>query len=226
MKPQYPQHTTNKLFYKAWPFKIATIIEDGHKIKTWGAKSIIDTKSSYYISGWGQQTRDITNLKQFATKIEPILEGEVKVRYEGSHVNLFFKDRQSFDNAVNELKEYIVGTWVPLNETEMSTMISNNKFVIVNQYPHSVYRHKVIFRECIPPEQRESLLSWLKRYPEDEFKISKTTERYFSGERAWAQKPFILVKNSKMLSMLALGFNNYIRKTEEYMLRSSINTES
>lgn len=225
MKLQIRKLTTKKLFYGAWPYKIATTIKGGSQIRTWGVNYVINWGTGKYNSHYKFSNTDVENLKQFATKLKPILEKTVRVRYENNHVNIFLKDKETFELAIDSLKEFITEQWEPVNDLEMQTLMSNSKLVIVDNYPHGIYTHKIILKH-LPLDRRQNVLEWLDKYPDDEFRVSPTSRLYLSGKRMWAQDPFILVKDPKMLTMLGLALNEYIKKTEKFILRSSINTES
>lgn len=223
MKSKILKQTTKKLFYGKYAFKVATLVKGGSNIRTWGAENVLsweDGRQSYW---YKLSTQDTIRLKEFTKKFKPLVVDGVKVRYEGSHVNLFINDRTHFELVVKELEQFVSGTWEPENDSEMSAMASNNKIVIVDEYPHRVFTHKVILRN-LPQERRKSLIEWIDKYPSDEFKVSRTTRLYLEGHRLWKQDPFILVKEPKMMTMMVLSLGTYIRRTEQFVLRSSINT--
>lgn len=225
MKSSIRKLTTKKLFYNQYAFKVATLVKGGSQLRTWGADNVLlweDHRQSY----WYKMTpQDLDKLKEYIKKFIPLMIDGVKVRYEGSHVNLFIKDRAHFELVVKELNPYVSATWEPENDNEMSVMLDNNKRVIVNEYPHGCFTHKVILRH-LPEDRRKQLIEWIDKYPEGEFKVSKTTRMYLEGKRHWKQDPFILVKEPKMMTMMLLSLGSYIRRTEQFVLRSSINTGS
>lgn len=226
MKLLIRKQKTKKLFYNQYAFKVATLVKGGGYIRSWGADRVLLWNNGGASRQWYKLSdKEVDRLKEYTNKLRPLLVDGVKVRYEGSHVNLFVKNRTQFDLIVNALEDYVCATWEPENDQEMAAMEGNSKVVIVNEYPYGCYTFKAILRN-LPEERRQSLISWIDKYPEDEFKVSKTTRLYLEGKKFWKQDPFILVKEPKMMTMLALHLGTSIRRTEQYVLRSSINTGS
>jgi biotin operon repressor len=53
---------------------------------------------------------------------------------------------------------------------------------------------------------------------------SPTTEKYLTENRYYMSDPFIYVKDNSMYMMTLLALQGYVRRIEEFVLRSSINT--
>ena len=219
-----PNLVTNKLFFGKFPFKIATTIKGGNLIKLIGMDNVLNYDLLDFSYKFRISSNDTKILKSFAEKLKIFLDQDIQLRFTSSTVNIFVKDETLFLKIIDTLQEYVKCIWKPENNNTMSFMLNNSKYAIVKEYPHKIYTHKVIFKE-IPAERRENLLKWLNKYP-DEFKISKSTVRYLSGSRFYIQDPFILVKSHKMLTMVSLMSNEYIRRVEKFILKSSINIET
>lgn len=219
---------TKKLFYNQYPFKVATLVKGGGRLRFWNVEYIVSSQPYGFHNASHRLTDDDQErLRKFSKPFNRFKKksDSVKIRYEGSHVNFFLKDRKEYEAALKAFKEFVVESWETESDAETDALMGNNKIVIVNQLPHGVYTHKVIFKS-MPIDKKASLLSWLKKYPTGEFKISPTTELYLNNTRMWKQDPFVLVKEPKMLTMMSLSMGDYIRRTEKYVLRSSINTGS
>jgi hypothetical protein len=222
MKTQIRKHKTKKLFYNQFPYKIGTIINGASMIRYYGTSIVKNCTHSSSIAE-RMTFQEFQFLKTFASILDDLKVHQIKTRYEGSNVNFFLKDKSLYDLFLQKFENYIFQTWEPVNDDEAQFMLDNSKIVIVDQYPHKIYTHKVIFRQ-LPIEKKEILMNWFKKYGSNVFKISSTTEEYLSGKRYWAQDPFVLVGDTKMLIMLGLQCNEYIKRIEKFVLRSSINT--
>lgn len=225
MKPQIRKQTTKKLFYSKWAFKISCVVKGAHWIRHWGVDKLPPDNRNLLWSTSKLSDKHWNELKNFAAIIKPYITKGTKIRCEGSSVNLYFNDRSLYNNVLDKVSDHCVAVWEPENDNELAVLMDNSKLVIVNQFPHKIYKHRVILKH-LPIEKRITLFDWLKKYPSETYKISPITEMYLTGKRIWAQDPFILINDSKMLSMLGLFVNDYIKRTEHFVLRSDINTVS
>lgn len=214
------KYTTSKLFYGSYSYKVATQVRAGYLLKH---KSTIDIDTVLLKrKSHGYSEEDQARLTEFNSILSQFEGKEIKVRYEGSHVNFFVKDPALFDSLCKAFASFIEKTWKPLNTNEAEFLTNGEKRIIVNKYPHDLYSYKV-FLKTIPIDVRMNLYKWIEDQG-DCFCISNGTRAYLQGLTKWKQDPFILIKSSKELTMLALRANDYIRRTEKYVLRSSINT--
>ncbi len=219
-KPQ--QHKTKKLFYGKWPYKVATICSGGSYIRGIGPTVCKRMVAEGKFKDRPYRKTDFSKLADFCTKYESFFNENYQVRYEGSHVNFFMEDRALYEKIKKVMGQYVVKSWEPEDETVLNTLLDNKKFVVVDELPHGKYSSRIILKS-MPLNQRESLIALLKKYDINKFRMSKNTERYLSGSKDWMQDPFIYIEDEKMLTMLALAANGYIKKTEKFVLKSSIN---
>jgi hypothetical protein len=120
------------------------------------------------------------------------------------------------------LASYISEVCEPANELEFNYMTSNSaKKVIRNSLPHQKYRYKVYFKSDCNTNTKTQFESWCHNYVE-KIKIPKSTKVWFT--QGWQQCPYIHVEDSPTLTMIGLFMGNNVKKVEEFILRSSINT--
>ena len=138
MKQLYPTLTTEKLFFKEWPYKIATVIEGGGYLRYQGIDRLLSGKLRMF--GWNKLSdQAYEELINFSKKIQPYLEKEVKFRVEGNSFNIFVKEETLFKELCQILEQYIMAVWQPKNLSELAVMLSDEKQVIVDNLPHKVY---------------------------------------------------------------------------------------
>ena len=227
------KHKTNKLFYNKWPIKVECNLQGAYKIKRLGVDrtikwchSELSDKSSWY----NDRYIDKVELSIFATKfknLSPNINKEnVQIRTEGNHFTFFLKDKTILEKIIDELNEWITCVTEPETTEENEFLIANgHKTVLCKHYPYGIYHYKVYIKESTPLTTREQFLTWLTKY---ESKINVTgvaTTKWFSGQNRWGNDPFIYVEDNKTLTMVLLFLGNYIRKTQEYILRDDINIE-
>lgn len=222
---------TNKLFFGSWPYKIATRIKGGNYIKIYGVDNVIQNADLYRFQRYFAYSKTAdqpvglpaNKLKEFAVLFKPYAGAEIKVRAEGSHFNIFVKDVDLFNRIQQDLAEFVCETYEPENIQELDLLLSNQKFVMCDQLPIGQYKYKIILKH-MPEEIRKNFHSWLIKYPTAQIKASPTTERYLKGTRYYMSDPFIYVKDNSMYMMTLLALQGYVRRTEEFVLRSSISS--
>lgn len=214
---------TKRLFYGKWPYKVATICEGGSYIKSLGVTYCKTEAENGVFQGRPYQHIDNAKLADFCDRYEKISKENLKIRFEGSHVNFFTESKSQYLNIVNIMGDFVSLISEPEDDSILETLQSDKKFVVVDTLPYRKYTNKIILK-CMPENQRKNLHNLLKKYGKDKIRISKTTESYLDGKRFYMQDPFIYVEEEKMLTILALAANGYIKKTEKFVLKSSINT--
>ena len=223
----------NKLFFGSWPYKIATRIKGGNYIKIYGVDNVIKNADlyrfqryfSYSHSQFSNQTVTHPNnkLKEFAVLFKPYADSEIKVRAEGSHFNIFVKDVDLFNRIQQDLAEFVCETYEPENDQQLDLLLNNQKYVLCDQLPNGQYKYKIILKH-MPEQIRQNFHSWMVKYPTAQIKASPTTEKYLAENRYYMSDPFIYVKDNSMYMMTLLALQGYVRRIEEFVLRSSINT--
>ena len=226
------QQTTKRLFYNKWPIKVECYLNGANKIARLGIKdtiswcdNILDDDDYIY---WGRRTGPSINkidLKKFAVKIENILQGkECKIRCEGSHFNIFFSDVGLLDEIQKELYPWIHRVTAPENADQHGFLMENgHKKVLCAQYPHDKFKYKIYVRERMNLDTRKKFVEWLSKYPE-KCKVSGNSEAWLKGLKPWVQDPFFYVIDAKMLSMILLYLGDSVKKIQEHILKSDINT--
>jgi hypothetical protein len=219
------QLKTKKLFYGKWAYKVATVCPGGSYVKIYGVDKCSLLAEVNHFKSTSSSYRQIDNKKlaNFCSLYKTFVNEDHQVRTEGSHVNFFVNDKTLYDKIVKTMNTFVVLTSEPDNLDVLATLQDSKKNVVVNELPFGKYKNKVIFK-TMPANQREHLVSLLKKYGDDKIRMSKTTERYLTGNRHYMNDPFIYIEDEKMLTMLALAANGYIKRTEKFVLKSSINT--
>lgn len=214
---------TKKLFYGKWPYKIATMCQGGCYIKIYGltkCKLMFEDNSlhrNFY------RKFDKVRLTDFCGKYELFVNEHHQIRAEGNHVNFFVDDEVLYKKIIEIMGDFVVEVTEPESNAVLQMLKSNKKIVVVDELPFGKYNSRIVFKE-MPLNQRENLAELLKKYGDDSLRMSITTKRYLNGERHYMQDPFIYVEDEKILTLLALAANGYIKKTEKFVLKSSINT--
>lgn len=216
---------TKKLFYGKWPYKIATYCGGGSYIKIFGLAECAERANKGLFSGNNYRYHYIDNAKlyDFCKRYEKVVAEEHQVRAENSHVNFFVKDRAVYEKIIKIMGKFVINVTEPENDEVLNTLQSDKKFVVVDELPHGQYHYRIILKN-MPIAQRENFVVLLNRYGADKIRMSKSTKRYLSGETHYMQDPFVYIGDEKMLAMLGLAASGYIKRTEQFVLKSSINT--
>lgn len=203
------KHNTNRLFYNKYPYKIVISLNKQCLYRRYNLK----IPKILYDNGIHIQDSVLKNIDDY----------NIRYRLESNHLSVFLTDKQVFDRLTKELSKSILEVWEPQTQDQLELLLTRKKIILVDKLPHRCYKHKLYLKK-IPLENKRYIFSWLKTFPKNNFKISKTTERYLLGNVYWTSNPFILVKDDQLLTLVCLKLNDFIDKREEYVLKSSINT--
>jgi len=209
---------TDKLFYGKYPYKISTRLMGASSLRFMNLFKEIAQR----VPGSRIKYEDFDCFTKAFLKYGDI----AKYRIEGNSINFFVTDKDTYDSILNDLAKYVVSKTEPESEIELNALNTKNKIVLCDAYPHGIYRYKVTFK-ADTDQLKKTLLSWHKTYPETTIKFSKQTIENLTYDKTFYwQYSFLYIQDEKFLSMLYLLGNGYIRRVEEYVLRSSINTVS
>lgn len=218
----------NKLFYNKWPYKIECTISGANRITIYGPDYVLAWCDGT-VNSLGRDHRHINKdaLREFVYLVKPYLEDKenIKVRAEGGHFNLFFKDSALLDKILNSLKPWVRNIFEPGSEEELKFLLENkNKRVLCDELPYEKYAYKVVMRSS-KVNIKEQFLNWTANYSEDQIKISGQTARWLQGQYLYKQDPFFYVKDAPMLTMTRLFLGDNVRKVFEYVPRKGLNND-
>ncbi len=220
------QLKTKKLFYRKWPIKVECRLAGSGMIARTGPEKFIqwcnDGSSFPYMQN--RQNYNKSELVKFARTFLKFEKEELQLRGEGCHFNIFLKDTDLLSKLEKTLKPWLYSITKPESDQEFEFLLgSGPKKTICDQLPHVKYRYKVTLKENTPTETRKKFLEWLEKY-NDQVRVSNSSLRWLKCEKMWVQAPFFYVQTDKHLSMVLLYLGNYIRKTDEFILKDSINS--
>ena len=220
--------STKKLFYRKYPYKLELACEGANYVRLRGVDYIIracekgetlhGTRFSWRLS------RDIDTvvLYKFAKAIKPYLNQGLKTRAEGRHFNFFLEDKDTFDRLVDDLKEFAVSAWAPESEEELKFLTENKRKVVVDTLPYGKFKYKIVFKTGWTHAKGQNFINWIQKYPEEDYKISRSSYEYLTARSRYCQDPFMYITEPKMLTMLQLFAGDHIKYAEEFVPRSTL----
>lgn len=166
------------------------------------------------------------NLSRFYEKVKPFYDEDLQIRVEGRRFNLFIKDKDLLDRVCKELEEWIFEVTTPASEEELEYMVANgHKKRVCDNYPNEKYRYRVHLKQTTGHETRKRFYEWLTKYG-NRAHVIPSTESWLTGDAYYCRNPYFYVEDSSLLSMVGMFLGNDLRRVEEFILRSSINTGS
>lgn len=192
------QLTSNKLFYRRYPYKLVV-------------------NHPALVTEYGYSYRDIE--AEFSN---------VRTRYESNRLSIFCLDAETFDIVSGKFKLCVLELHRPASEQEAQYLTeSNTRVVLCDKLPHDLYRYKIYFLVDTPISTRKNLSAWLKNYV-NRIHVSNGTKAWLAiTTLRWSTRaPFICVDDSNMASMIGLFMGDRVKYVERFVLRSSINTET
>ena len=231
---------TRKLFYNEYPYKIIARVPNASFLRVWSIPDIINwcisgtgvnpSRPTYSLSSMfhhrprvpTQQDRD--KLLQFCTILSNFSNKTIKFRTERSTIGIFLKDKVSYGSVALELEDFITELWEPENDDVLSLLLNKKKTIICNEYPHGIYKYKVTLKP-FKGSNGISMLNWIDKYSAEKLLISDASRKYIEENHPYYD-PWLYVSDEKMVMMINFACSGNVRRCEEFVLRSSINTSS
>ena len=224
---------SSKLFYNKWPYKIECYIIGAGRLRWQG----VETTKKFCLGKstprlWNWQSNDKLNkedkdaLLAFTTGLEPFLElkDQLQTRVEGRRYNIFCKDPVLLENIYKAVAPWVERVSGPTTEEELDYLLDNgHKKILRDVLPKDGYKYKVYIRESWSLEGRAAFAEWADKFP-DTINISQSSKKWLDGKQRWLYNPFMYVKDNKTLTMVGLFTSGNVKRVEEFVLRSSINT--
>lgn len=218
---------TTRLFYNKFPYKLVVAFKGGYLVRIYnikGFKSLFNDKDHASIQRMSFSKEDTF---RFLDIISPYLtDNQIQIRYEGNKASIFTKDNLIFKELQQKLFYCLLSITEPENEESLNTFLNSQKIRLVDSYPHGKFKYKVSFKK-LSPKLKETLLNWHNTYPTNTVQFSKTTVKNLSiSQHRYWESNYVYLADDKMLTMLHLVVGTNIRKVEQFVLNSSINTSS
>lgn len=139
--------------------------------------------------------------------------------------SLYIKDKALYEEATKNMSNYIIAVGEPANENELDLMENDCKKVLCNSLPKGKYQFKIIFKS-MPLKVRESFIRWADSFNNAEVDVPPITHQFFNGRNNRIYNTHYAYVRDEGIKMLAiLAAQGYIRRIEEFVLRSQINNE-
>lgn len=221
---------THKLFYGEYPYKIVTITKLASHLRYKSVSEIIeycqhplDTKPwAAYLRTERISKTDRDNFIEYCTVLSKYVDKSLKTRIESGAVTYFIKDKNTYQSMLQDFKSSVYEYWEPENDDVLSLLSANKKTVICNEYPHGKYKYKLTLKP-FKGTAGSNLLEWVDKYTEDKIYVPKGSRNYLKDNHPYYD-PYIYVRDEKMLMLINFASSGNVRRCEEFILRSSINT--
>jgi hypothetical protein len=157
-----------------------------------------------------------------------IFNHEVQVRKEGGAFITFYFNDQSLLEKMSQAGPWVRKIFRPKNQQELQILLTTPQTIkLCNRYYQGKYKFKVYISSKISKLDRERFVKWIEQYPDRRVLLTGSTLDWFTGRRSYyLDSPYIYVLDNSTLTMVNMYLGNHIKKKEEYVLRSSINTLS
>jgi len=225
--------TTKKLFYKKWLFKI--VIQCGglsslHRRGVEYIQTVQPTPNSSNI--WLKSSAQVIvnnrrNLIEIASKLENILTfAPHQIRTEGGSSAIFTNNEKLINEIHKQLKDYVVEIHRPDNDCQADFLLANKNKIICKQLPLTGYKYKVHFKNGeIKKESMANFLKWAKKFEDGRIHIPKSTKKILEGETyPYFYGQYFYAKDQKMAAMALMIMGEFLNKSEEFVLKSELNT--
>jgi hypothetical protein len=224
--------TTKKLFYKKWLFKIVISCGGISSLHRKGVDYIMNARHSPGRSAWAMTSTDniIKNrvdLLEIAGKLEAILPlAEYQIRTEGNTSSIFTNSKQLVETIESQLSRFVKEFHKPHNDDQAAFLTSNKNKVLCNELPLDGYRYKIYFKNGeIKKNAMSNFLKWSSNYSNGRIHIPTGTMKILEGTGyPYFYGQYFYAKDDKIASMALMVMGEYLNKTEEFVLKSEVNT--
>jgi hypothetical protein len=224
---------TKKLFYRKYPYKVACRIQGGYYVARYGQDAVLKAmewnkkyaNNTYDYRVGGGTKLNYDDLDKFANLSRKYLvRDDIRVRAEGRHFNLFSMDKDTHEQIIKDLGNWVMEVTEPKNDKDLEYLLANKSVkVIVDQFPYEHYKYKIVLKSTMKADQRVRFNGWLNKYTEKDILVSSiTTQRWMDDKKQWAQNPFIYVSDDGVRTLVELYLGANKSRTEEFVLRSTI----
>lgn len=220
------KQTTNKLFYKKYPYKISCNLRGVWVLRSFGLAAVKEycktgeIKKNVY---WDTQI-DRKSFSDFLMVLEPLL-NDLKIRIEHSFLDIYIDNRTLYNTLLQSLEPWLRSAWEPANDEELEFLLKqqNSKKIVCKELPYKKYQYKVHLRYRTDIETRNRFFSWMLNYGNKIYAPGKT-QGWLQYDNRWAWSPFLYVEDLGTLSMVCLFLSGAVVRVEEFIPKRSINT--
>lgn len=227
-------HTTKKLFYKKYPYKIVFSVPGAWKLKRLG---ITGTKKWLYgntnITTWMSPLfdrvrltkTDKESLYKFINLIEPFLAiNSIKYRIEYRTFSIYLENSDIIPNIEKTLQEYITQLWKPADTSTANFLKEHVNTIMCKKLPFDTYNYKISVRQTLSDDTKQSFYNWVvnKNQQESILKLPDSFIEYLNGERLWTGSNYFYLKEESDLIFISLLLDKHILKVEKYQIEKNI----
>jgi hypothetical protein len=227
---QYRKQQTLNLFFKKYPYKIEVRLALAYLFRYKSPAELIvhwNKNSTKFLEEFYVRKRStdgqIERFFEFCHLMTVLDKDRYRLRIQHSSVSIYLETKDEFDCLCTSIEKFIVKVTEPANLDLVEFLKENKKKIICKSLPHGKYTYRITLRS-MPDTIRHNLFEWSQKYTDDQMLLSPSTIRYLSGNFQWCYTPYIYVSDPKLLLMIGLAAQGYVSKTEEFIVRSSINT--
>jgi hypothetical protein len=223
--------TTDKLFYRSFPYKAVIQNEWGYAANYFNVKDIPKIKKGD-LTDWGAANRaareypnEVIGLIQLLGKYDKT---QLRRRTEGRGLSLFFKDRAILDNLkkISKKNSVVAEFWEPVSEEALMFMKTNRRVEVKKHLTHGC-RYKVALQGSISklsPDGKKNFVNLVKRNL-DEFHISEDMLDSFKREYRHFWGNYFYVRDSKFLLMAQMILQPIIKEVVKIVTHDEIQQE-
>lgn len=222
---QHRQLKTSKLFYNKWPYKLVLVVDGAYFVNREKCAAVIKRCNDPIWGNNRYQSINKEDLSTFCEKFQQFENTNTQKRSEHNSLSVFCDDIVLLDNMIQEMQPWVYEIWKPESDADLKFLTSTTaKKVVCDALPYEKFRYRVRIKSMTDLNTRANFANWINNY-QDKTSISGHTKKWFySGKGGYGWNPFLYVEDTATLSMVGLFLGNNISSTEEFVLRSSINT--
>lgn len=219
---------TTKLYYNKYLYKISTKMQGLRHLRY--TKFMPHYEKLMQVNGFITLPDSPINMplyRKYMSIIQPLMNNkDIRIRSEDNTINIFLNDVHLYNRLCKDLDFCIQFVTEPENEQVIDLLQGNKKIILCKNYPHDRYKLKVTFKK-LPANVKETMLKFSQTYPKEQMLLSHCSLRYLSSPKNFYWETcYVHLTDTKLFTLISLVASGYIKKVEEYVIESSINTVS
>lgn len=224
--------TTDKLFYRSFPYKAVINNEWGFAATYFSVKDIPAIKKKE-LTDWGAANRaarehpnEVIGLIRLFAKYDRT---QMRRRHEGRGLSIFFKDREILKELVALSKgvEIVSEFWEPASQEALTYMESNRRVEVKKQLTHGC-RYKIGLQGPISKlssDGKKNFINLVNRN-RDEFHISDNLLNDFRRDYRHFWGNYFYVKDGKYLLMAQMILQPVVKEIVKIVTHDEVKNDS
>jgi hypothetical protein len=221
-------HKTENLFYRKYPYKlvlnapwmICSKLLNRKEIENLGKLKMPPKTNNIQERAWFN--------KEKIEKVLTLLEysDDIRTRYEGKSLSIFFTDKSLFDRALQLMpSETLYDFYEPVNDKVLEYLLEKRNVVVKKELTHDC-RYKINLtnpKTALNLTNKINIYNMIERNPDKFHHITSSFKTYLTTDKRWHYQKYMYVKDDQYLVMFKLIADSLIGEILRIVTEDELN---